>query len=88
MSDYWRLISNTEKATRQEPLNDLAPAWRLSLKVTLDALADMYYGRDGPWVDELLRASLNELRCSQCGSDASRALHEFFKEFRAGLHPP
>lgn len=56
-----------------------------TLKLTFDALAELYGRKDGPWVDELKQAALHS-----AGAQSSRGRDEvehLFAEFREQLRP-
>lgn len=56
-----------------------------SLKITLDALADMYERRDGPWYDELVEAALNGPAAQAGVEDVRESLKVFFLDYRRTL---
>lgn len=56
-----------------------------TLKITLDALADMYGRRDGPWFDELVEAALNGPVAQAGVEDVRESLKLFFLDYRQTL---
>lgn len=64
-------------------ISAVAP-WQVPLRLALDALSEMYYGVDGPWLDELLTASLAELRF-QSSTSTQEEVEYFFQEYRRRL---
>lgn len=64
-----------------------------TLKLTFDALADMYERKDGPWVDELRNATLNTLITDTQPSSKTLPAAEvarvglLFDKFRCELEP-
>jgi hypothetical protein len=56
-----------------------------TLKFTLDALADMYDGRNGPWLDELEAEAMSFLNEEDANERDVRAVKQFFDDFRNQL---
>lgn len=56
-----------------------------TLKITFDALADMYERKDGPWVDEL-REAVVDSSAAPTAAEAQRII-AVLNEFRRELAP-
>lgn len=67
----------------KNPSGALSPTTSL-VRALLDALASMYYHRDGPWLDELRHAVMNDPDASYIDRVQSAAVID---QFRRSLHP-
>jgi hypothetical protein len=56
-----------------------------TLKFTLDALADMYDGQNGPWLDELEAEAMSLLSEEDANERDVIAVKQFFDDFRNQL---